>query len=265
MDYEKNIFSKYSGKGNLLDSNFIHYYFGSKILKKLKPGSKVLDYGCGAGELTSLCKKRFPNLVFYGVDISKKAIVQAKSNNRKINFRVLDEKTLPFENNYFDAIICCEVIEHVKTPKKVLLDIAKMLKTSGFFYLTTPLEAEKNTLVGFFYGSRNIKLKEGSSGHIQLFTKRKLLNLVKKNYETLWIGYDRIFMAQVVDFVYSLYLYKKNKKVLEFSQNTNWYKSVLMKTINIYTNIETLLFNKIIPGLGIQMVLKKQHPRCSVS
>jgi SAM-dependent methyltransferase len=49
-----------------------------------------------------------------------------------------DIESLPFENNSIDAIICLEVLEHVKNPFKAAEEIKRVLKPGGLLLLTTP-------------------------------------------------------------------------------------------------------------------------------
>jgi len=68
-----------------------------------------------------------------------------------------DIESLPFENDSIDAIICLEVLEHVKNPFKAADEIKRVLKPGGLLLLTTPF------LLGYHGKSKNYSDKETHS------------------------------------------------------------------------------------------------------
>ena len=73
-------------------------------LYKLNHTSKILDIGCGKGFLLYDFKKFLPECKVHGIDISKYAIENSKSEV-KSNLRVGKSSFLPWEDNYFDLVI----------------------------------------------------------------------------------------------------------------------------------------------------------------
>src|SRR4051812_22368252 len=71
-------------------------------LLRLKKGMKVLDLGCGRGDLTIECARRGAQVI--GVDYSKDGITLAKDSlktqsveiQKRVDFRVMDAKNLTF-------------------------------------------------------------------------------------------------------------------------------------------------------------------------
>ena len=116
-----------------------------------KKGDTVLDIGCGnARDIINIANA---GARVFGVDISKEMINQARKDlNRTGNYgeRVVfllgDICNLDFPDNYFDKVLCSEVIEHVLDVKKALNEIHRVLKPGGSFVLTTP---NKNSWYGF--------------------------------------------------------------------------------------------------------------------
>ena len=104
--------------------------------KDIGRSRRVLDLGCGTGYGSSILKKA-GNEVF-GIDISQKAIDYAKTNYPGVNYTCCPADNLPFESNFFDAVVACEIIEHVQDPKKVLREICRVLKKGGDLFISTP-------------------------------------------------------------------------------------------------------------------------------
>ncbi len=81
---------------------------------------KILDADCSVGTILYFIKNNLGDArryIFYGVDISAKFIEIAKTLNSEANFQfqVCDlQNPLPFEDDFFDNILCLDVLEHIK-------------------------------------------------------------------------------------------------------------------------------------------------------
>lgn len=112
----------------------------AKIFRKHKV-KKILDLGCGAGrQLLFLAKKGFD---VDGIDISKSGIdilrTHLKRQKLKAQLRVGDVfKKLPYSNNFFDAVISIQVLQHsrLKGIMKSTKEINRVLKPGGLVFIT---------------------------------------------------------------------------------------------------------------------------------
>lgn len=119
----------------------ISYKIASHL--KLKKGGTLLDLGCGVGRTSLLAA----SLGYYvvGIDIERKAIKLANLNAKILGLKkcrfihgdILKHRRL-YSHQTFDAIVCSEVIEHVRNPKAIIDLAFKLLKQDGLFILTTP-------------------------------------------------------------------------------------------------------------------------------
>ncbi|MCP4136310.1 MAG: 3-demethylubiquinone-9 3-O-methyltransferase [bacterium] len=124
-------------------SNPAKFSYFKKIIDdtlKKKPGDKtLLDVGCGGGFLSEELAKI--DLDVTGIDISKESIEaakrHAKQENLNIKYLAGIGEDLPFESNSFDFVCCCDVLEHVQDPDKVIGEIARVLKKDGIFFYDT--------------------------------------------------------------------------------------------------------------------------------
>lgn len=116
---------------NLYDAshNYVSKY-GSNVLELLDPkkGEKILDVGCGTGDLANELYEKGINVE--GVDQSPTMIEQAKEKYPHIPFHIADITNLSFEDN-FDAIFSNAVLHWVKTPETALQNMYKSLRPSG--------------------------------------------------------------------------------------------------------------------------------------
>ncbi|MBD3270658.1 methyltransferase domain-containing protein [Candidatus Peregrinibacteria bacterium] len=116
-----------------------------KVIKQLKDikAEKVLDLGSGTGRhVINLAQNGFS---VYGLDNSQEGINTTKQwlKTEKLNADlVLQEMTekLPWEDNYFDAIVCVQVIHHadIAAIKKIIAEMERVLKKGGFIFVTVP-------------------------------------------------------------------------------------------------------------------------------
>lgn len=113
-------------------------------------GKKILDIGCGFGRLSLLCALKKADQVI-AIDLSEPLIDTLNNVVKELKLTNLkatriDAEELIFEENEFDIIFFCEVIEHLPNPGKTLRSIHRCLKPGGSLILSTP---NGLTLVGF--------------------------------------------------------------------------------------------------------------------
>ncbi len=104
------------------------------LKKKLEKGAKILEIGCAYGYLLKLLEKRYKT---YGVDISPYAIEKAKKICKKTKFFVGNIEKIKLKNN-FSAILCFDVLEHLKHPEKCIKKCYRALKKDGFLIISVP-------------------------------------------------------------------------------------------------------------------------------
>jgi len=119
------------------------------FLQPLRPSDQILAAGCGDGHIENFISTGRITMV----DISKQAIRDAKANSHNPppkKFVLADLEHLPFPKNTFNKIECSEVIEHVYSPTKLLSELHRVLKPSGFLVISFPNEQLINLLKKVF-------------------------------------------------------------------------------------------------------------------
>lgn len=118
-----------------------------KIIGKIqiKKGMKVLDLGCGRGDVCFYLAKR--GVVVIGIDYAKDAIDLAKTTlnkmtpqvKKRVKFYKIDAKRMDFKNDCFDAVIALDFFEHLYKQELdiVIGKITKVLKKDGFLLAHT--------------------------------------------------------------------------------------------------------------------------------
>lgn len=92
------------------------------------PGMKIVDVGCGSGRfLKHLCEK-FPEIQWFGIDLSEQMLRQLPDGVQACCGSLLQ---LPAATATFDAAFCVEALEHSLLPRKASEELARILKPNG--------------------------------------------------------------------------------------------------------------------------------------
>lgn len=101
-----------------------------------EPFTDLLDCGCGTAPMIRLLHERYPEKHYTGIDLTPKMIEVARAKGMKgVNFVVGDCERLPFPENAFDALICCESFHHYPNPQDFFCSVYRVLRPGGRFVL----------------------------------------------------------------------------------------------------------------------------------
>ena len=84
--------------------------------------NRIIDIGCDNGFFINEVRNNNPiakyKQYYYGIDISKAAILKAEKMYDGVSFRYMDALNLDYDAQFFDVVLSYGVIEHVKEPQK---------------------------------------------------------------------------------------------------------------------------------------------------
>ena len=163
----------------------------SDIFEILRGRQRVLDIGCGDGSLGREMKALQGIGSVYGVDISEQAVREARSRGINAYCVNVDKTDLPFADDYFDAVFCGELLEHLYDPDHLLDEMHRVLKQDGICIITTPNLASWYNRLFLLLGYQPLfldasllhpvgyPLKFGLFGHIRGFTEKAITELCR--------------------------------------------------------------------------------------
>lgn len=117
-------------------------YFRRVLAERLRldpRGVTALDVGCGGG----LLAEEFARLGCHvtGIDPSAPALevarAHAAASGLSITYRAGVGECLPFSDQSFRIVYCCDTLEHVSDPDQVIAEIARVLAPDGVFFFDT--------------------------------------------------------------------------------------------------------------------------------
>ena len=137
--------------------------------KLITPGSRVLDVGAGSCPY----REQFSHCDYMTQDFGGLEQVQLRDGGYgKIDY-ACDAAKIPAPDNYFDAILCTEMLEHVPHPIAIVRELGRLLRSGGTLILTAPLGSGIHQEPYHYYGGYtpywfNKFLKESGFANISI-------------------------------------------------------------------------------------------------
>jgi len=155
------------------------------LARWLRPGAKVLDFGCGDGSHAApFAQSR--QCAYTGVDVSEHAVALCRAKGFEAA-RYSPDAALPFDSAWFDNVLSFEVFEHLFDPEGALREIFRVLAPQGALVGSVPNSvclANRALMVSGRFspgGSPATSLKAPwKDPHIRFFSKRTLLALLEQ-------------------------------------------------------------------------------------
>ncbi|MDR2823984.1 MAG: methyltransferase domain-containing protein [Prevotellaceae bacterium] len=114
----------------------------------LSGNEKIIDIGCGMGDLASQIAAGYNEISITGIEISDEQLNKIPQNIPNLRRIKGDASDIPFEDNSFDLAYMRYLLEHVANPERVIRESKRILKPDGRLYLQ-----ENNILCMQFYPS----------------------------------------------------------------------------------------------------------------
>lgn len=118
---------------------------GLQYAEKLKnrdfENGKMLDAGCGFGEMDIVLANHFPESEIIGIDLSEPMLEYANeikftdTGYDNIQFNKGDITRLLFEDQSFDVVFCVNMVHFIDNPHAMLNEINRVLKPTGYLFI----------------------------------------------------------------------------------------------------------------------------------
>jgi len=241
--------------------------------KLLRPGTVLLNVGCGKGGFNHLLRKRFKRVI--GMDINAFDIAVAKSltKDSHIQHYYMDAEKMEFPDASFDAIICIDVLEHVKNKERVLREINRVLKPKGQLIVSVPNKNYPWTFdplnkLADLIGIGHIPIGAYGCGHQELPTAEEIGNIVLKTRmqirNTYFISHHLVGLLELYHITLLQRFFKENasndqnsskRSILRYDYNVPRHLQTIPKTI---IALDELLFSRSKKSINIVFDIVKQ-------
>lgn len=136
MSYlERLVVNKDSQETLLYDEHLIRY----ELVKSWVKDKVVLDIASGSGYGASILAQAGARQVI-GIDIDAEAVAQAEKEygSKQLTFKTGKAEAIELENDSIEVITSFETIEHIQDYETYLKELARVLKTEGVAFISTP-------------------------------------------------------------------------------------------------------------------------------
>jgi ubiquinone/menaquinone biosynthesis C-methylase UbiE len=100
---------------------------------------RILDLGCGTGEITRRLAQRYPQATLLGIDILEGNLALARRDSvqfgDRIDYAVGDAFALDCADASFDLVVCRHMSQAVPHFERVLAEITRVLRSGGWLHL----------------------------------------------------------------------------------------------------------------------------------
>ena len=143
---------------------------------------RVLDIGCGAGRLGEAIKRRQQANVS-GIEFDARAAAAARQRLDQVWAGDVEQLDLQIPPGSFDAIVCADVLEHLREPAQLLKRAREWLSPDGHLIASIPNVRHHSVIRSLLQGNWTYE----SAGlldrtHLRFFTRREIEKLFHRKW-----------------------------------------------------------------------------------
>lgn len=159
---------------NPLRRQFILQHMGEVFEKN------IIDVGCGGGILAESLAKLGANVT--GIDMGEEPLNIAKlhalETGTKVTYEKITAEQKALDNfEFFDAVTCMEMLEHVPDPSSIVQACANMVKPGGFVFFSTLNKTMRSYLLAIVAAEKLLKLvPNGTHDHDKFIRPSTLIS-----------------------------------------------------------------------------------------
>lgn len=158
---------------------------------------KILDIGCGTGQLIKEISDQYNKVNYLGIDVAENMIEVAKKNNKGKNVKFKTSSIESFESNEkYDIIICTHAFPYFPNKQEMIKKMAGLCNKKGqVIIVNSSTNSLKDLIVNFFLKATTSKAK-----YLSIDEMKKLFKSAKLKVKKIEIIRERFYMPTIALF-----------------------------------------------------------------
>ncbi len=176
-----NVYDKYRTRNPLFRLLMTRFLASCRELVAEASPTRVLEVGCGPGDLAESLFAATPGVSYVGSDLEVAEVRGARRDAPRRPFLAASAYRLPFADDAFDFVLACEIFEHLDDPTTALDEVARVSRRH--LLLSVPWEPVWRML----NVARGSYLKDlgNTPGHVRHFSRAAIRRLVARRFEVV--------------------------------------------------------------------------------
>ncbi len=269
FDYSKTLWGRGTASLSMGSPTSIRLRECLRALRGLPDNASVLEVGCGAGQFIRALQQLRPGWQCHGCDISAPALTAARWYNDGVSYQLANDEKLPYNSEFFDAVVVFDVLEHVDNPAAFLAEIRRVLKPGGILYCFVPCEGDS---LSFWHWLDMVGLKKNLTrrfaGHIQYFSRAAVNNLCSEaGYAVMSRRYSEHVLGQLLGIAVFMLMARSARALNQTQLNNEEFFQQLpvgpggigllgRRMVNALVSLESFLLCRV-PSPNLHIVVKK--------
>ena len=163
-----------------------------------KPNAKLLEIGCGPGNITKYLISKRPDFDIFGIDIAPNMVELARQNNPAAHFAVMDSRQINNLDSTYDGIVCGFCLPYLSQTEtnELISNSYNLLSDNGLLYLSfvegdpdkSDFKAGSGGRVYFYYHKLDditLQLNSFKFGEIKIFKVKYKISETKFDTHTI--------------------------------------------------------------------------------
>ena len=158
---------------------------------------KILDVGCGTGQLIKEISDQYNKVNYLGIDVAENMIDVAKKNNKGKNIEFKNSAIESFESNEkYDIIICTHAFPYFPNKQEMIKKMAGLCNKKGqVIIVNSSTNSLKDLIINFFLKATTSKAK-----YLSIDEMKKLFKGAKLKVKQIEVIRERFYMPTIALF-----------------------------------------------------------------
>lgn len=158
---------------------------------------KILDIGCGTGQLIKEISEHYNKVNYLGIDVAENMIEVAKKSNKGKNVKFKTSSIESFESNEkYDIIICTHAFPYFPNKQEMIKKMAGLCNKKGqVIIVNSSTNSLKDLIINFFLKATTSKAK-----YLSIDEMKKLFKSSKLKVKKIEVIRERFYMPTIALF-----------------------------------------------------------------